>query len=117
MKYNIQISTYEGNILLFIENTICILEDNYLSYNTDNDSIKINLNNFKFIRENLETILTLTKEKCILFLKELNNSVEIPLNYLEFNNESNKIYIEYKLESQESPLKINIEIGEKINEI
>ena len=79
MNRNIIISTYEKDMLLFKEHTLCILEDDFLSYNTDNDNIRINLNNFSFTKENVETILKITKNDCTLTLKELKQSISIPL--------------------------------------
>lgn len=118
MNRNITISTYENDILLFKEHTLCLLEDDFLEFNTDNDTVRINLNNFSFTKENVETILKITKEKCLLTLKELKQSMEIPLEYINYNNNANKnISIEYKLISQENPLKIIIEIGEENNEL
>lgn len=118
MNHNITISTYEENNLLFKENTTCLLEDDYLTYHTDNDTIKINLEKFKFIKENNDTILKINENICTLTLKELNNSLDIPLEHINYKNEDNKhIEIEYKLTSQEKNLKIIIEIGEIRNDI
>lgn len=117
MNYNISISTYEGRTLLFKEHTTCLLEDNYLTYHTDSDTIKINLESFNFTKENKDTKLIITSKDCLLILKELNNSVNIPLEHLKFNKEDNKVTIEYKLPSQENILKINIEIGEIRNDL
>ena len=118
MQINLTISTYEGNTLLFTENTIGTIEDDYLIYNTDTDSIKINLIKFKLIKENIDTIFKLTKETCTLTLKEINKSININIDYINYENENNKnVKIEYKLESQEEKFKIYIEIGEIINEI
>lgn len=113
MEYNIYINSYEENTLLFKETTIGLLEDNFLTYNTDNDTIRINLNNFSFIKENVESILKITLQKCTLTLKEINQSLEIPIDYINYLNNNNKILLEYKLASQEKPIKIKIEIGEK----
>ncbi len=117
MNRNIYISTYEENTLLFKEQTTCLLEDNFLSYNTDNDNIRINLESFSFTKENNESILKITKDKCTLTLKELRDSLEIPLDYINYNFEDNNIEISYKLISQEKPLTIKIEIGSENNEI
>ena len=117
MNYNISINTYENNTLLFKNTTSALLEDNFITYNTDNDTIKINLNTFSFTKENNETILKLTKNKCYLHLKNLKQTLEIPLNYLNFSYNNNEIMIEYKLISQENSLKIIINIGSEINEL
>lgn len=116
MNRNIKISTYENNTLLFIQNTTGNFEDNYLEFNTDNDNIHIDLKNFSFTKENVETILKITKTNCTLTLKELNQDLEIPLEYIYYNY-NDDITIEYKLISQENPLKMIIEIGSEYNEI
>jgi len=118
MNRNITISSYELDTLLFKEHTLCLLEDGYLEYYTDNDKVKINLTNFSFTKENVETILKITQNNCTLTLKELDQSVDIPLEYINYYNDNNKnIIIEYKLISQENPLKIIIEIGDEIHEL
>ncbi|MBE6154706.1 MAG: hypothetical protein E7163_03960 [Firmicutes bacterium] len=116
MNRNIVVSTYENNILLFKNHTTCIYEDDYIEFNTDNDNIRINLKTFSFTKENVESILKITKDKCLLTLKELKQSLEIPLEYVNFEN-SKEIILEYKLISQENPLKIILEIGDEQNEL
>lgn len=118
MNRNIYISTYEGNTLLFKSQTTCLLEDNFLTYNTDNDNIRINLKDFSFTKENVESIFKITKDKCTLIVKRENLNLDIPIDYINYTNDNNKnIAIEYKLISQDFPLKIIIEIGSVINEI
>ncbi len=118
MNRNIYISTYENNTLLFKNLTTGLLEDDFLEFYTDNDNIRINLNNFSFTKENNELILKITKEKCTLFIKDIKQNLEIPIDYINYTFENNNnIIIEYKLVSQELPLKIIIEIGSVINEI
>lgn len=118
MKRNITINTYENQNLLFKEQTSCELEDDNLIYNSDNDRIKINLHNFSLTKENDETIFKLTLNKCTLYLKELNKFLDIPITHISYENSDNtNITIVYQLESQESPFKIEITIGEIINEI
>ena len=118
MNRNITISTYENNTLLFKEHTSCILEDDFLEFNTDNDNIRINLSNFSFTKENVETILKITEKNCILTLKELKQSLDIPLEFINYKNDNYKnISIEYKLISQENPLKIILEIGDENHEL
>jgi len=43
MNHNLNIKIYENNILLSATDTNCLIEDNFLSYNTDSDNIRINL--------------------------------------------------------------------------
>ncbi len=117
MNRNLIISTYEEETLLFKEHTTGLFEDNYLTYSTDNDTIRINLSHFSFTKENIETILKITSSDCTLILKELKKSLNITLEYLDYKYDNNHITIEYKLESQEKSQKIEIEIGEINNEI
>lgn len=117
MNRNINIKVYENNILLSAIDTNCLLEENFLSYNTDNDNIRINLENFSFTKDNVESILKITKDKCTLTVKELRQDLEIPLEYLNYDIDNSRITIEYKLISQDFPLKIVLEIGDAINEI
>lgn len=118
MNRNINIKVYERELLLSAYDTVCILEEEFLSYNTDSDNIRINLKDFSFTKENVESILKITKDKCTLLIKELNESLDIPIDYINYTNDNNKnISIEYKLISQDFPLKIAIEIGSVINEI
>lgn len=117
MNHNINIKVYENSILLSAIDTNCLIEDNFLSYNTDSDNIRINLKDFSFTKDNVESILKITKEKCTLIVKELKQSLDIPIDYINYNIDKNKITIEYKLISQDFPLKIVIEIGDEIHEI
>ena len=118
MNRNIKVETYLNNVLLFKNSTNCILEDNILKYNTDNDHIKINLNNFNFIKDNVESTMKLNKVRCTLFIKEFKKAMEIPIEYINYDYQNNKyIMIEYKLVSNEFPIKIIIEIGDINNEI
>lgn len=118
MNCAINIKTYENHVLLYSSNTFCLLDGCFLSYNTDTDNIRINLENFSFTKENNDSILKITKEKCLLTLKDLNQTLEIPLDYINYTYANNKnITIEYKLISQDFPLKIIIEIGDEKNEI
>ena len=118
MNHNLNIKVYENNILLSAVDTNCLIEDNFLSYNTDSDNIRINLKDFSFTKENVESILRITKEKCTLTLKEIKQSMDIPLDYINYTFENNKnVYLEYKLISQDFPLKIILEIGDEKDEI
>ncbi len=114
MNKNIIISTYENDKLLFKNTTTALLEDNFLTYHTDNDTILINLETFSFTKSNNDTIFKLTNTNCTLKLLELNKTFDIPLKYLNFVHNINGIIIEYFLESQEYPLKIEIIIGSDI---
>ena len=107
------INTYEGNTLLFKENLLGTLENNILRYENDTDSFLIDLEEAIFQKENLESILKIGKKQALLIMKEFDKSLEIPLiNYL-FRKDLNKITIEYLLESNENPIKIEIEMRDK----
>lgn len=113
MNKELIINTYEDNILLFKENLIGSLENDILRYENENDSFVIDLQNQTLIKENLESILEINPEKAILTVKELEKTWLIPLNSHTFIHDSNKIIISYLLESQEKPLKIEIEMSEE----
>ncbi len=117
MNKNITVSTYENNLLLFKNTTTALLEDNFLTYHTDNDTINFNLNIFSFTKDNNEATLKLTKNNCYLKLKETNQVINIPIDYLDFSYNNKEIILEYKLASQEHNIKIVIEIGSEINEL
>ena len=117
MNHKITINTYENNTLLFKETTTGILDEDYLTFSTDTDSIRLNLDKFNFTKENNETILKINLQECTLFLKELKQHMNIPLEFINYTNNKDNIIIEYKLISQEYPLKIEIMIGEINNEI
>lgn len=112
MNKELIINTYENNDLLFKENLLGVLENNILKYENDTDSFKIDLTNLIFYKENLESILEITKENALLTLKEIEKTFEILLNKYIFSVKNNKIVIEYQLESQEMPLKIEIEMSD-----
>lgn len=118
MKYKIIVKTYEAKNLLYSEQTTATIDDNYLLYTTDSDTIKINLDKFSFVKNSNEMMLRITENKCLLKVKELNDYLEIPIDYIKFENDNNKnITISYKLASQENILTIKITIGDEINEL
>ena len=112
MNKDLTINTYEDNILLFKENLIGKFENNILKYENETDSFMIDLNKCLFTKENLESILKITKDNAYITLKEIEHTFEIILNKHIFLNENNKIIIEYLLESQEKPIKIEIEMSD-----
>lgn len=117
MNKNIIIKTFSNNILLFNVTTTALLEDNFLSYYTDNDKININLENFSFTKYNNESIFKLTNDLCTVTVRELNKTFEIPINYVNFVYNNDEINLEYLIDSQEYPLKLQIIIGSDINEL
>ena len=107
------INTYEGNTLLFKENLLGTLENNILRYENDTDSFLIDLEEAIFQKENLESILKIGEKQALLIMKEFDKSLEIPLINCLFKKDLNKITIEYLLESNENPIKIEIEMRDK----
>ena len=85
MNYLLTINTYENNNLLFKNITKGYLEDNYLTYSTDTDNIKINLHTFSFTKDNHESTFKITKNTCYLYIKELNQTLNIPINYFLYS--------------------------------
>ena len=112
MNKELIINTSEDDILLFKANLLGQLENNILRYENETDSFQINLTNQTFTKENLESILEINPKKALLTLKELEKSFDIELSEHTFSNEKNKIMIRYLLESQEKPLKIEIEMSD-----
>lgn len=117
MNRQINVKIYENNTLLSANTTNGLLEDNFLSFHTDNDNIRINMNACSFTKENNESLLNITKDRCTLTVKELKKDLELKIEFVEMSYKDNIIEINYQLESQEYPLKITIEIGESDNEI
>lgn len=117
MNRYINISTYEGDNLILKNTTSALLEDNILIFHTDNDTIKINLKPFSFTKENNESILKISQNKCYLYLKDLNNTLELPLEELNYLIQDDLITITYKLASTANNIKIEITLGSEINEL
>lgn len=117
MKKELLISIYEENLLLSKETLLGILNNHTLIYTNKTDSFLIDLHNYTFSKENLESILKIQKEKATLTLKELNKTFEIILHKFIIKNNNNKISIEYFLESQEKPLRIEIEMSDSMHKI
>ena len=112
MNKELIISTYEEDTLLFKENLLGRLENNILKYENDTDSFLINLNESIMQKENLDSILKITPNQATLSLKEIEKSFEIELKKQIFLKNKNRIIIEYLLESQEKPIKIEIEMSD-----
>lgn len=112
MNKELIVNTYEENTLLFKENLLGIFENNILQYENDTDTFKINLLSQTLEKENLESILKISPNKALITLKEINQSFEIKIKKHNFSNEKNKISIEYLLESNEHPIKIEIEMSD-----
>ena len=117
MKRNLNINTYQDNVLLFNIPTVGLIDDEFLYYNTDTDAIKINFEKGSFTKENNDTILKITKDNCTLTLKSLNKTYDIDLEYYDFKYIDDNITFTYKLVSQENILKIVINIGSVIDEL
>lgn len=112
MNKELIISTYEEDTLLFKENLLGRLENDILKYENDTDSFLINLNESTMQKENLDSILKITPNQATLSLKEIEKSFEIELKKQIFLKNKNRIIIEYLLESQEKPIKIEIEMSD-----
>ena len=112
MNKELIISTYEEDTLLFRENLLGRLENDILKYENDTDSFLIDLNESTMQKENLDSILKITPNQATLSLKEIEKSFEIELKKQIFLKNKNRIIIEYLLESQEKPIKIEIEMSD-----
>ena len=112
MNKELIINTYEEETLLFKENLLGRLDNNVLKYENDTDSFLIDLNKSILEKENIDSILKITPTKATLLLKEIDKYFEIELKKQMFSRNENKIIIEYLLESQERPIKIEIEMSD-----
>ena len=112
MNKELIISTYEEDTLLFRENLLGRLENDILKYENDTDSFLIDLNESTMQKENLDSILKITPNQATLSLKEIEKTIEIELKKQIFLKNKNRIIIEYLLESQEKPIKIEIEMSD-----
>ena len=117
MKHNISVNTYQDNNLLFNLPTVGLIDEDILTYYTDTEAIKINLQTGSFTKENNDTLLKITKDLCYLNIKALNKSYDINIKYYDFMYKNNCVTLSYKLETQEEILKIIINIGSVINEL
>lgn len=112
MNKELVINTYEDNILLFKEHLLGKLENNVLKYENETDSFLLDLEKNIFQKENIDSILKISNSIATLTLKEMGQSFDIALNKHNFINQENKIILEYLLESQESHIKIEIEMSD-----
>ena len=83
-----------------------------LKYENESDSFLIDINKKRFSKENLESILEITESNSFITLKEIDKTFEIDLKKCNFLKVKDKIVIEYLLESQEKPIKIEIEMSD-----
>ena len=112
MSKELLMSTYERDTLLYKETLLGILKNNYLSYADEQNTFLIDLKSQNFRKENLESILEITSQKALITLKEINKTFELNLKKYIFQIKNNKIIIEYLLESNENPIKIEIEMSD-----
>ena len=112
MTKELIINTYLEDTLLFKENLLGNLENNILKYENESDSFLIDINKKRFSKENLESILEITESNSFITLKEIDKTFEIDLKKCNFLKVKDKIVIEYLLESQEKPIKIEIEMSD-----
>lgn len=109
------IKTFLNNKLIMDEKREGFLENNILSYTTENDTFSIDFNKKEMIKKNLESTFLINNNKCTLTLNELNNSVLIPIKHYKLEINNNLCTIIYRLESQEEDLKIEIRMGDENN--
>lgn len=111
MKKSINIILYEKNKIIKKYNNIkAIYEEDKIIFNIDN--IKNTLTSAHYIRENNEYLfdLNINKKECILTLKEHNITYDIKVTKAEYTTSDKNITLEYKIESNEEVLKIDINI-------
>ena len=111
MKRVINIKLYEKNKMIKeYSNINSLINDERITFNIDNT--KNILSSTSFIRENNEYIfnLNITKKECFFTLKEKDITYKINVEKVIYSKKNNNITLEYKIESQNELLKINIEI-------
>lgn len=88
--------------------------DNNSAYSFKIANFKMNLNERLFERENEEykLVLNLIDKTCNLHLKEHDVECAIEVEKIEYNKYDNRIELIYKLETDDSEIKIIIEQGE-----
>lgn len=116
MIYNLVVNTYEDENLLFSLNTIGSITDNILKYSDEDNEIQISLKKALFIKENKESLMDINNQKCHIKLKDLNQTIEIPLKFVNHTFSNHKVKFQYQLISMDKPLLIDITIGDEINE-
>lgn len=107
------VSTYEDDLLLKKESLLGSLEQNILRYVQDDNSFSFDLTKQILTKENPETILTVKQNQATITLKSLNIDFDITVKRFHLNYSHSQIVITYLLESQEKPLKIEIEMREE----
>ncbi len=109
MKKMMTVDLYKDNKLVLHYQNINVLVNNQM-YTFIKDGIKTILNDKYFIRENKEFKFTLDlkNKKSTYLLKENNLLLDIEVEKIIYKKQNNSIIVEYKLESDEKDLKIEL---------
>lgn len=102
-----------------LKNNIINIEKNNVAYLKKVDKIlfemdeskyelSISNNNMYFIKESTDSIIKISNNSSIIYLKEHNVTFDINVEYLKYKIIDNKYIIEYKLESDAENTKIEI---------
>lgn len=82
------------------------------------DNIKTTIDENKFVRENNEFkfYLDIKNKQATYLLKEQNLLFDIKVEKISYKNENDIIILEYRISSDESNIKINIEVKGDLDE-
>ena len=96
---------------VFIKNNERIIEENNINCITNKDKTIFKIDGIKYtylnniiIKEDENHIITLdfNERKCIIYLKEINNTLVLEIKNIKIKKDKNIIKIEYKIESEEN---------------
>jgi len=109
MKKKITVNLYKNNKLELSYKNINVLINNE-TYTFINEGIKMTLTDEVFIRENKEFkfVLDIKNKKSTYLLKEKNIVLDINVEKLYFKKGKESIIVEYKLESNEENIKMEL---------
>ena len=114
MKKRIDLKLYKNNkIEQEYYNKTCIENDNNYTFIIDNVTTKIS--NTNFIRETSDYFfnLDIIKKSCLYILKTNNLEFDIEVKKVNYYQNENKIILDYEINTDEEPFKIEINIYEE----
>ncbi len=114
MKLKINTKLYLGKEQVsHFENLKAIYNEKHeLIFNENKNKMKIRINGRQLRRENQEFIFTINENEVSLYIKELQNYVNIKLEKFKFIKEGRKISIAYKINTENKMFKYLIMMEE-----
>lgn len=116
MKKQITLRLYKNNKLENeYQNIKCLYNNSYIFVI---DMVKTTIDETKFIRENDEFkfYLDIKNKQATYLLKEQNMLFDIEVEKISYKNENDIIILEYRISSDESNIKIKIEVKGDLDE-